>query len=387
MVLYPPALEGKMKLARLALADGTVFEGRALGAQAENVGEVVFNTSITGYEEILTDPSYAGQIVTMTYPEIGNYGFTELDAQASKALAVGLIVKNACDEPSNWRSQATLDEWLAARGLVGIAGLDTRALVRKLRTEGAQMGVLSTIGTGAIALKEKAKKAAGMEGMDLASAASTTKAYDWTESTPRVLPDEQTPPLPSKFKVTLVDFGVKRGILRQLVDAGCAVRVVPATTTADEILRTKPDGIVLSNGPGDPAAVPNTRPLVQGIVGKVPVMGICLGHQIMALGLGGKTYKLKFGHRGGNHPVFEERTGAVDITAQNHGFAVDASSLQGKAHVTHRSLFDGTVEGLELPEARAFSVQYHPEASPGPSDARHIFTRFTRLMSGESNPA
>jgi carbamoyl-phosphate synthase small subunit len=372
-----------MRIARLALADGTVYEGQALGAATESAGEVVFNTSITGYEEILTDPSYAGQIVTMTYPEIGNYGLNGLDAQAGRALAVGLIVKHACSEPSNWRSTVTLDAWLAERGLVGLAGIDTRALTRKLRSQGALMGVLSTVGTSGAALVERAKAAAGMEGMDLASAASTKAPFDWTEGSPHVLPDDRSVASPPSHRVTVVDFGVKRGILRQLVDAGCAVHVVPSTTTAAQVLADKPDGVVLSNGPGDPAAVPGGPALVEGLVGKVPVLGICLGHQILALGLGGRTYKLKFGHRGGNHPVFEERTGAVDITAQNHGFAVDPVSLAGKARVTHRSLFDGTVEGLDLPEARAFSVQYHPEASPGPSDARHIFNRFTRMIAGE----
>jgi carbamoyl-phosphate synthase small subunit len=375
-----------MRTARLALADGTVYEGVALGAATEATGEVVFNTSITGYEEILTDPSYAGQIVTMTYPEIGNYGLNGIDGQATRALAVGLIVKNACTDPSNWRAKETLDGWLAARGLVGLAGIDTRALTRKLRSQGALMGVLSTTGTGGAALVESARKAAGMEGMDLASAASTRVAFDWTEGSPHVLPGETAGTETRRFRVTVVDYGVKRGILRQLVDAGCTVRVVPYSTSGAELLRDSPDGIVLSNGPGDPAAVPGAPKLVQDIIGKVPVMGICLGHQILALGLGGRTYKLKFGHRGGNHPVFEEKTGAVDITSQNHGFAVDPASLAGKARVTHRSLFDGTVEGLELPELRAFSVQYHPEASPGPSDARHIFRRFTRLIAGEPEP-
>jgi len=378
-----------MRKARLALADGTVLEGRALGAEREAVGEVVFNTSMTGYEEILTDPSYAGQIVTMTYPEIGNYGFNQLDAQSVKPLAVGLIVKNACNDPSNWRAHEALDAWLAAHNLVGLAGIDTRALTRKLRSNGAQMGLLTTTGSGEsdATLIERVRREEGMEGRDLASLASTPTAFDWTGGSPHVLPGEGTPPISARHRITLVDFGVKRGILRQLVDAGCAVRVVPFNTKAEDILRDKPAGVVLSNGPGDPAAVPGTKALVEGLVGKVPVMGICLGHQILALGLGGKTYKLKFGHRGGNHPVFEESTGSVDITSQNHGFAVDADSLKGKARVTHKSLFDGTVEGLELPEARAFSVQYHPEASPGPSDARHIFRRFTRLIEGEKLPA
>jgi carbamoyl-phosphate synthase small subunit len=370
-----------MRQGRLALADGTVIEGRALGADRESIGEVVFNTAMTGYEEILTDPSYAGQIVTMTYPEIGNYGLNTLDAQSVSPLAVGLIVKNACEEPSNWRAQESLDAWLAARGLVGLAGVDTRALTRKLRTHGSQMGLFSTSKTASNeALVARVRAAEGMEGQDLASIASTKTAFDWSEGSPHVLPGEAIPERREQFRVTVVDFGVKRGILRQLVDAGCAVHVVPFSTSADEILKSKPDGVVLSNGPGDPAAVPGTKQLVEGLVGKLPLMGICLGHQILALGLGGRTYKLKFGHRGGNHPVFEESSGSVDITSQNHGFAVDAESLKGKARVTHKSLFDGTVEGLELPEARAFSVQYHPEASPGPSDARHIFHRFSRMM-------
>jgi carbamoyl-phosphate synthase small subunit len=370
-----------MRPAILALADGTVYEGRALGAEKASAGEVVFNTSMTGYEEILTDPSYAGQLVTMTYPEIGNYGFNTLDAQASQVLATGVIVKNACLEPSNFRATETLDGWLASRGLVGIAGLDTRALVRKLRAHGAQMGVLSTVeGDDPQALVQRARDAAGMEGLDLASVAGTKVAYEWTEPTPRVLPGQSPAPATLPYRVTLVDFGVKKGILRQLVDAGCRVRVVPFSTSADEILAGDPDGIVLSNGPGDPAAVPGAQALVRGLLGKRPMMGICLGHQILALALGGQTYKLKFGHRGGNHPVFEASSGKVDITAQNHGFAVDAKSLEGKARVTHTSLFDGTVEGLEVPEARAFSVQYHPEANPGPSDAQHLFARFVRSI-------
>lgn len=368
--------------ARLALADGTVYRGEAVGAEGEAIGEVVFNTSMTGYEEILTDPSYAGQIVAMTYPEIGNYGFTETDAQGARALAVGLVVKSACPSPSNWRAKIGLTEWLAARNIVGITGIDTRALTRRLRSQGAMMAVVSTDDVSDDVLVERARNAPGMEGRDLASLASTREPYDWTEGLIGLLPGDNTPRPEQRFNVTVVDFGVKRGILRLLVDAGCKVRVVPCDTPAETILAGKPDGVLLSNGPGDPAAVPGTTELVTGLLGKVPLMGICLGHQILALGLGAKTYKLKFGHRGGNHPVKEEERGVVEITAQNHGFAVDADSLEGKARITHRSLFDNTVEGLELPEARAFSVQYHPEASPGPTDARHVFHRFARLMEG-----
>jgi carbamoyl-phosphate synthase small subunit len=243
------------------------------------------------------------------------------------------------------------------------------------------MGVLSTLpDVDADALVQQARTAEGMAGADLASVAGTKLRYEWTEPTPRVLPGQPAAPTELPWRVTVVDFGVKRGILRQLVDAGCSLTVVPLTTTAEEILAERPDGVVLSNGPGDPDAVPGTRALVQGLVGRVPLLGICLGHQILALGLGGRTYKLKFGHRGGNHPVFEESVGRVDITAQNHGFAVDAASLEGKARITHKSLFDGTVEGLEVPGARAFSVQYHPEACPGPSDSQHLFSRFVALM-------
>lgn len=371
-----------MRRARLALADGTVFEGRALGAAGEAIGEAVFNTSMTGYEEILTDPSYAGQIVTMTYPEIGNYGFNGVDGQAARALAVGLVVRNACPDPSNWRAERSLDAWLAERNIVGLSGIDTRALTRRLRSQGAMMGVLSTETVSDAALVERARQADGMEGRDLASLASTREPFEWTEGHPRVLPNDQEALEPPLRRVTVVDFGVKRGILRQLVDAGCRLRVVPHDTTAEAILAENPEGVVLSNGPGDPAAVPGTGALVNGLLGRVPLMGICLGHQILALGVGGRTYKLKFGHRGGNHPVLEEDTRQVDITAQNHGFAVDPESLPKSARITHRSLFDATVEGLELPDARAFSVQYHPEAAPGPNDARHVFRKFSQMIDG-----
>lgn len=370
-----------MRTAWLALADGTVYRGHAFGATAEVSGEVVFNTSMSGYEEILTDPSYAGQLVTMTYPEIGTYGFNDLDAQANRAWAAGVIVRSACLQPSNFRATAGFDEWLRVRGLVGIAGIDTRALTRKLRMGGAQMGVVSTSPDATPeALVARAQAEPGMDGRELASVTSTQAAFDWTEGTPRVLPDDLPPAPVSGKRVVVIDYGVKKGILRQLVDAGASVRVVPWNTTASEVKALKPDGVVLSNGPGDPAAVPGSKELVTGLVGEVPVMGICLGHQILALGLGGRTYKLKFGHRGGNHPVLDKDTGRVEITAQNHGFAVDPESLGDKARVTHHSLFDGCCEGLELPNLRAFGVQYHPEAAPGPNDARHIFQRFARLM-------
>lgn len=363
----------------LALADGTVFEGQAFGAAGEVVGEVVFNTSMYGYQEVLTDPSYAGQIVTMSYPEMGNVGVNPTDEESKGPHAVGMVVK-ALSEPSNWRAQASLSEYLAQAGRVGLMGIDTRKLVRHLRIHGSQMGALATGNVSAQALIDRARTAPGMEGLDLATSVSTKEAYVFDTPTPSVLVGQGSVAKPLTFEVVAVDYGLKRSMLQYLVDEGCRVTVVPASTTAEEILARRPHGVFLANGPGDPAAVVGADTMVAGILGKVPVFGICLGHQILARAVGGKTYKMKFGHRGGNQPVKDLTTGKVEITAQNHGFAVDADSLPGNVRVTHVNLNDGTVEGLEVPDARAFSVQYHPESSPGPHDARYLFSRFTSLM-------
>jgi len=370
------------KRAVLALADGTTFEGRAFGAVGETVGEVVFNTSMYGYQEVLTDPSYVGQIVTMAYPEMGNVGANPEDEEGSKVHAVGMVVRALTEQPSNWRARESLDAYLQRNGVAGIEGLDTRRLVRHLRTHGAQMGVISSEGLSATALVERARSARGMEGLDLATGVSTKAPYTFTAPSPDVftgvgekLPEQKLP-----FDVVAYDYGLKKSMLHFLVDQGCRVTVVPSHTPADEVLARKPHGVFLANGPGDPAAVKGADRTVAALLGKVPVFGICLGHQIMALALGGRTYKMKFGHRGGNQPVKDLTTGKVEITAQNHGFAVDDASLKGKAVVTHINLNDGTVEGLAVPDARAFSVQYHPEASPGPHDARYLFGRFAKLM-------
>ncbi|MBL8912392.1 MAG: glutamine-hydrolyzing carbamoyl-phosphate synthase small subunit, partial [Archangium sp.] len=349
-----------MKRAILALADGTIFEGRAFGSPLETTGEVVFNTSMFGYQEILTDPSYVGQIVTMAYPHMGNVGANAEDEESERPHAVGMIVREYA-EPSNWRSKESLDAYLARSRVAGIEGLDTRRLVRHLRTHGSQMGVISTDGAAPKALAEKAKKAPGMEGMDLATGISTRSVYEWSKPTPRfVVGERPAANVKTRFRVVAVDYGLKKAMLQFLVDVGCHVTVVPAWTSAEEILARKPDGIFLTNGPGDPAAVKGADKTVAALLGKVPVFGICLGHQILALALGGKTWKMKFGHRGANQPVKDLSTGKVEITAQNHGFAVDAKSLDGKGVVTHINLNDSTVEGLAVPDARAFSVQYHP---------------------------
>ncbi|MFP2925423.1 glutamine-hydrolyzing carbamoyl-phosphate synthase small subunit [Pyxidicoccus sp. 3LG] len=370
------------KRAVLALADGTTFEGRAFGAVGETVGEVVFNTSMFGYQEVLTDPSYVGQIVTMAYPEMGNVGATPQDEEGSKVHAVGMVVRALTEQPSNWRAKESLDAYLARHGVAGIEGLDTRRLVRHLRTHGAQMGVISSEGLSTAALVERARTAHGMEGLDLATGVSTKEAYTFTAPSPDVFTGvgEEMPRTGHRFDVVAYDYGLKKSMLHFLVDAGCRVTVVPSNTTAAEVLARKPHGVFLANGPGDPAAVKGADRTVAELLGKVPVFGICLGHQIMALALGGRTYKMKFGHRGANQPVKDLTTGKVEITAQNHGFAVDDASLKGKAVVTHINLNDGTVEGLAVPDARAFSVQYHPEASPGPHDARYLFGRFAKLM-------
>ncbi len=369
-----------MKRAVLALADGTTFEGRAFGASGETVGEVVFNTSMSGYQEILTDPSYVGQIVTMAYPEMGNVGANPGDEESVRPHAVGMVVRNLTPEHSNWRAQETLDVYLKRHGIPGIEGLDTRRLVRHLRTHGSQMGIISTEGHSAQALVERARSARGMEGQDLATGISTKQPYLFTTPSPNLMGEPPRPAPEFRFDVVAYDYGLKRSMLHFLVDEGCRVKVVPASTPAEAVLAEKPHGVFLANGPGDPAAVVGADKTVAALLGKVPVFGICLGHQILALALGGRTYKMKFGHRGANQPVKDLTTGKVEITAQNHGFAVDDASVKGRAVVSHVNLNDGTVEGLSIPDARAFSVQYHPESSPGPHDARYLFARFAKLM-------
>jgi carbamoyl-phosphate synthase small subunit len=368
------------KRAILALADGTTFEGLAFGASGEASGEVVFNTSMTGYQEILTDPSYVGQMICMTYPEQGNYGVVGADDESARPHATGFIVRHYAEEPSNFRAERSLEAYLASHGIPGIWGIDTRRLTRHLRTAGAQMGVISTEGS-AQALVARARALPGMEGQDLATRISTKAPYAWAEQGADLWTQAERKTLEKpRFHVVAYDWGLKRAMLRLMAEAGARVTVVPAGTTAAQALALAPDGVFLTNGPGDPAAVPGAREAVAALLGKVPVFGICLGHQILALALGAKTYKLKFGHRGANQPVKELATGKVDITAQNHGFAVDDASLGKRARVTHVNLNDGTVEGLEVLDAPAFSVQYHPESSPGPHDARPLFARFVRMM-------
>ncbi len=373
-----------MKRAILALADGTSFEGTSFGAAGEASGEVVFNTSMTGYQEILTDPSYVGQMICMTYPEQGNYGVNAADQESAHPHATGFIVRHFAPEPSSWRAEQSLDEYLKAHGIVAIAGIDTRRLTKHLRTAGAQMGVIATEG-GARALVDRARALPGMEGQDLATRISTRERYVWNERGADAYAEAERSPLPApRFHVVAYDWGLKRAMLRLLAEAGCKVTVVPGATAAGETLALAPDGVFLTNGPGDPAAVQGARETVAALLGRVPVFGICLGHQILALAVGARTFKLKFGHRGANQPVKDLATGKVDITCQNHGFAVDQGSLGRRARVTHINLNDGTVEGIEVLDAPAFSVQYHPESSPGPHDARQLFGRFVRMMEQRS---
>ena len=368
----------------LVLADGTAFWGRGFGAHATaRVGEVCFNTGMTGYQETITDPSYASQHIVFTFPHIGNVGTNIEDLEATNIAALGIIVKQDLTEPSNWRSTQTLDAWMRAKAVPGIAGIDTRALTIRIRDGGPPTGVLSFPTDGKFdlaALVAQAQSWPGLEGMDLARDVSCTQTYAWTEGV-WTWPGVHTPTTP-RHHVVAVDYGAKRNILRSLASAGCRVTVVPATATADDILRHNPDGVFLSNGPGDPAATGTYAvPAIQAVLAaKIPVFGICLGHQLLALALGAKTYKLERGHRGANQPVKELATGKVEITSQNHGFAVDDASLPPGVRITHISLFDGSNEGIASETHRAFSVQYHPEASPGPADSQHLFRRFVAVM-------
>ncbi|MBI4750286.1 MAG: glutamine-hydrolyzing carbamoyl-phosphate synthase small subunit [Acidobacteria bacterium] len=364
----------------LALEDGRVFRGRGFGAVGETAGEVVFNTSMTGYQELLTDPSYAGQLVVMTYPHIGNYGINREDMESRRPFLQALIVKELSPVVSNWRATETLDEYLRRTGILGIEGIDTRALVRHLRERGAMRGVLSTTETNAETLIQRAVNSPGMVGRALAREVSCTTSYEWKST--HLFGEEPLFPAPDgePFQVVAFDFGIKFNILRHLTKIGCRVTVVPATTTFEEVQKLNPDGVFLSNGPGDPEPLQQIAAEVRKLAETYPTFGICLGHQLLALAFGAKTYKLKYGHRGGNHPVKNLITGRVEITAQNHGFAVEPESMPADFETTHINLNDQTLEGMRHRHLPVYSVQYHPEASPGPHDASYLFDDFTRLM-------
>jgi carbamoyl-phosphate synthase small subunit len=368
----------------LALEDGTTFAGSSVGAGGETFGEVVFQTALTGYQEVLTDPSYRGQIVAMTAPQIGNVGTNDEDLEAKAPSCSGFVMREASPRVSSWRAQESLGSYLEKHGVVGIADIDTRALTRKLRTAGSQRGAISTETSDPRELVEKVRRSPGLEGRDLVREVTCKAPYAWSEPS-WVAPDRRRAhPLPDPtLHVVAYDFGIKRNILCMLRDLGCRVTVLPATTPADAALAHGADGYFLSNGPGDPAALPYAAEATRALLasGK-PLFGICLGHQILGLALGGTTYKLRFGHHGANHPVKDLASGKVEITSQNHGFAVDVDSLKGKATLTHVNLNDHTVEGMRLDGRPVFSVQYHPEASPGPHDAGYLFDRFVRLMRG-----
>jgi len=371
------------QIAKLALEDGTVFTGKAFGSAGEVDGEVCFNTSMTGYQEILTDPSYRGQIVTMTYPEIGNYGVNAEDVESRRPFLSGFIVRQRSRRVSNFRAQGDLDDYLARHGLVGMEGIDTRALVRKLRVDGAMKGVLSTIDLDDESLVAKARACPGLVGRDLVREVIPEKAFEWNEPlspwTRLVETSKKTLPEGAPHVVAL-DYGMKWNIARHLFDMGCRVTVLPGTATADEVLGHEPDGVFLSNGPGDPEPLGYAQETIRGLLGKKPIFGICLGHQLLSLACGARTFKLKFGHRGANQPVMDHATGKVEITTQNHGFAVAPEGLPDELEVTHDNLNDGTIEGVRHRKWPAFSVQYHPEASAGPHDSEYLFARFRAML-------
>jgi carbamoyl-phosphate synthase small subunit len=411
-----------LRTALLALEDGTVFSGIACGAEGEAAGELCFNTSMTGYQEVLTDPSYAGQIVTMTMPHIGNYGVNGADMESRGVFAKGFVVRDMCFEPSNWRSEESLPSFLVTQGVVAIAGIDTRRLTRHLRERGAMRAVISTIETDGPALVARAAASPGLVGRDLVAEVATAEAYRWGFDVP---PDCELPvdtgvlPASPRFRVVAMDSGIKYNILRRLAESGCDITVLPPTATAEEALALDPDGVFFANGPGDPSAVGYLYSTLRDLLGVKPVFGICLGHQMLSLAVGAETFKLKYGHRGGNHPVKNLLTGQVEITSQNHGFCVDFASIGaldaeasggstlalddlaqwvaaglapvvvserfGRIQLTHVNLNDMTSEGIRLLDVPAFSVQYHPEAAPGPHDARYLFSAFMRLMDGRSD--
>jgi carbamoyl-phosphate synthase small subunit len=366
-------------LAKLALEDGTVYTGRSFGAPGDAFGEVVFNTSMTGYQEVLTDPSYKGQIVTMTYPLIGNYGINPEDVESSRPQVEGFVVRELSRRPSNFRAQGTLDDYLREHKVMGLEGIDTRALVRRLRVRGAMTGVLSTTDLDDASLVHKARTSPGIVGRDLVREVMADRAFSWSQGFNSPFAT-YLPARPPTHHVVALDYGMKWNILRCLVQVGCRVTVLPGTATADQVLAHKPDGVFLSNGPGDPEPLTYAIDAIRNLAGKKPIFGICLGHQLLGLALGGQTFKLKFGHRGANQPVLNQRTNRVEITTQNHGFAVRLDNLPRDLEPTHINLNDNTLEGMRHRRWPIFSVQYHPEASAGPHDSTYLFEEFQKLM-------